>query len=387
MQAIPAAPPVLPLLLASLLTASSCEAQPAARSPLVPAPGSPHAIGGEPADVAVGDVDGDGHADLAVVDGEGGALVVLSGDGAGGFGGPRRIGLPPGLDPGPHFVVLGDLDGDGALDAAVTAHDSNDVVLMRGSGEGAFAPFPASPVASGNEPPPHNHGLVLADLDGDGDLDLLFGNQDRGTVAVLRNYGRGGFAPAPGSPFPAVASPYPFAVGDLDGDGAPDLAVPDLGGSTVALLRGGGDGTFAPFPGSPLETPPRPFSAALGDLNGDGHADLVVSHDDSPRASIHLGEGNGTFRRATDAETGPGAWKIAVADYDGDGNQDLAAGNRDDTVRLLLGAGDGTFRPGPVLPAGDGTWTLTTADLDANGKPDLVSLGATDGTISVWLQR
>lgn len=389
MQANPAAP-ILPLALVSLLAASSCEAQPAGRAPLVAAPGSPHAIGGQPADVAVGDVDGDGHVDLVLVDAEGGGMVVLSGDGAGGFGGARRIGLPPGLDPGPHFVALGDLDGDGALDAAITAHDSNDVVLMRGSGEGAFAPFPASPVPSANDPPPHNHGLELADLDGDGDLDLLFGNQDRGTVAVLRNDGRGGFAPAPGSPFSAVEQPYPFAVGDLDGDGTPDLAVPDFGGSTVALLRGSGDGAFEPFPGSPLETPRNPFYAALADLDGDGHADLVVNHDDSPRASVHLGAGDGTFRRAPDAETGPGAWKIAIADLDGDGHPDLAAGNShegDDTVRILLGAGDGTFRPGPVLPAGDGTWTLTTADLNADGKADLVSLGATDGTVSVWLQR
>ena len=389
-----APPPVLPVLVLSLLTAGSCDAGPPADSAsadappiLVSAPGSPYAVGGEPADVAVGDVDGDGHADLVLVGGEGRAMVVLAGDGEGGFAEAWRAALPAGLVPGPHFVALGDVDGDGALDAAVTAHDSNDVVLLRGSGGGAFVPFPSSPVASGLGEPAHNHGLGMADLDGDGDLDLLFGNQDQGVVAVLRNDGRGGFAPAPGSPFPAVARPYPFAVGDLDGDEVPDLVIPDLGGDTVALLRGSGDGSFSPFAASPLGTPPRPFHAATGDLDGDGHLDLIVGHNDSSGTSIHRGAGDGTFRRAADAETGPGSWEVAVADFDGDGHLDLAAGNRDDTVRVLLGAGDGTFRPGPVLPAGDGTWTLTAADLNGDGASDLVSLGATDGTVSVWLQR
>jgi hypothetical protein len=353
-------------------------------------------VGDGPADVAVGDVDGDGHPDLVVVGGgEDGALVVLAGDGEGGFGGPRRTALPASLEPGPHFVALGDLDGDGALDAAVTAHDSNQVVLLRGSGEGAFAPFPRSPLPSGHPAPPHNHGLALADLDGDGDLDLLFGNQDAGTVAALVNDGTGAFTPAPGSPYAATEQPYPFAVADFDppesGDGALDLAVASLGGSEVALLRGGGrDGseiTFTPFATSPLRTPPGPFHVTTADLDSDGHLDLVISHNDASRASVHRGDGTGAFRRVADAETGPGAWKLAIADLNADGIPDLGAGNRDHTVRVLLGNGDATFRPGATLEAGEGTWTLTTADLNGDGKADLVSVGAQDGTVSVWLQR
>jgi hypothetical protein len=351
---------------------------------MVHAPGSPYAIGGEPADVAAGDLDGDGDTDLVVVDSQRDRLVVLAGSGTGGFGPARETGLAPGW--GPHLVALGDLDGDGSRDAAITSHDSNEVLLLRGR-KGGFTPFPTSPVATGSPDPPHNHSLALADLDADGALDLLFGNQGAGSVAVLLGDGHGGFAPAPGSPVAAGRQPYPLAVGDLDGDGALDVAVSDLSGEGVTLLRGDGRGGLAPFPASPVPTPRRPFHVALADLDGDGHLDLVASHDDAPRLSIRLGDGEGGFREAPDADMGIGAWRIAVADFDGDDALDLAGSTRANRVQILHGRGDGTFDRGPSMDTGTGAWNLVTADLDGDGRPDLVALGAEDGTVSAWLQR
>ncbi len=372
-------------LLCSFL-ASACAAEPARpgspSGPLAPAPGSPFAIGGESADIAVGDLDGDGGPDL-VVAGDGG-LTVLSGDGRGGFGGLRRV---PVSGPTPHLVALGDVDGDGHLDAAITAHDSTTVTVLRGDGEGGLAPLPDSPFDTGVPGPGHNHGLALADVDGDGDPDLLSADQDHGTVTVLLSDGRGGFTPAPGSPFPAGDGPYPFAVGDLDGDGRPDLAVPGFLGTAVTLLRGDGEGGFRPFPSSPLETRPMPFHTALADLDADGVLDLSVSHNESARQSVFLGDGEGGFRAAPGVELAPGAWRIAVADLDGDGHLDLAGGARDDRVHLAFGNGDGTFRPGPALEAGDGPWTVVSADLDGDGRSDLLALGTNDGTVWAWLGR
>lgn len=378
--------PAVPTVLLASVLAWACAAEPpppgSPPEPLVPAPGSPFAVGGEPADIAVGDLDGDGGPDL-VVAGDGG-LAVLPGDGRGGFGEPRRVAV---AGPSPHLVALGDADRDGRLDAAVTAHDSTVVTVLRGDGEGGLAPLPDSPFDTGVPGPGHNHGLALADLDGDGDPDLVTADQDHGTVSVLLGDGRGGFAPPPGSPFPAGDGPYPFAVGDLDGDGRPDLAVPGFLGTAVTLLRGEGEGGFAPFPSSPLETRPMPFHTALADLDADGVLDLGVSHNESARLSVFLGDGEGGFRAAPGVELAPGAWRIAVADLDGDGLLDLAGGARDDRVHLALGNGDGTFRPGPALEAGDGPWTVASADFDGDGRSDLLALGTNDGTVWAWLQR
>ncbi|HSL82749.1 MAG TPA: VCBS repeat-containing protein, partial [Thermoanaerobaculia bacterium] len=131
----------------------------------------------------------------------------------------------------------------------------------------------------------------------------------------------------------------------------------------------------------------NPSSVAIGDLDGDGAPDLVVSHNESGRLSVFLGDGDGGFRPAPEAELAPGAWKVAVADFDGDGHPDLAGGGRDGRVHLALGEGDGTFRPGPTLPAGRGPWTVAAAALDGDGRADLLALGAEDGTVSVWLQK
>ncbi|HET6574534.1 MAG TPA: VCBS repeat-containing protein [Fimbriiglobus sp.] len=121
---------------------------------------------------------------------------------------------------------LGDVNGDGKLDLALADHDSYNVTVLLGDGRGGFASAPGSPFVAKQGDHPHTHGLVLGDVSGDGKLDLLTVNSDDNDVAVLLGDGKGVFRPAPSSPFAVGPSPYPPAVGDVNGDGRVDVVTP-----------------------------------------------------------------------------------------------------------------------------------------------------------------
>ena len=154
--------------------------------------------------------------------------------------------------------------------------------------------------------------------------------------------GKGGFARGPGSPFAVGKSPYPLAVGDLNGDAAPDIAVPNSGpgNRTVTVLLNDGKGAFHRAPKSPFEVAEAPFFVAIGDVNGDRKLDLVTTHDDRNQVSILLGDGRGNFQPAPGSpyRAGKGAWRLAVADFNGDDRLDIATSNLEsDSVTVLLG--------------------------------------------------
>jgi FG-GAP-like repeat/FG-GAP repeat len=354
-------------------------------SPLfAPAPGSPIAVAGGPGNLEVGDVNNDGRPDLVVT---GGALpvVVLLGDGKGGF--RPAAGSPP--DVKGTETALGDVNGDGRLDLALAHHDSYAVTVLLGDGKGGFAPAPGSPVASKDGQHPHTHGLALADVNGDGKLDLLTANDDEGDIAVLLGDGKGGFKRSAGSPFPVGPYPYPIAVGDVNGDGKPDIVAPNVRSKgTVTVLLGDGRGGFRPAPASPITTADRPYFVALGDVNGDGKPDVIVTHDDSNLLSVLLGDGKGGFAAAPGSpiDLGSRAFGVVVADVNRDGKADLvtAAG---EGVRVLLGDGRGAFRPAPgsPYPAGKGVWRLAVADLNGDGKPDVAATGFESNSVTILL--
>lgn len=360
-----------------------------AQAPLFrPAPGSPLRCASAPSDVAVADVNGDRKPDLIVAEPSVGVAVLL-GDGAGGFMRAPAAATRAPADPEVHLLAVGDVDGDRRLDLAFTSHDSSLVGILLGDGQGGFRPAPGSPFAALSAGTPHNHGLVLADVDGDHRLDIVTSNANDASVSVLRGDGRGRFAPHPGSPFRVGRSPYPPALGDLNGDGRLDLVTPDVQGGTLTVLLGSKEG-FRAGPGSPIRVTARPYYAALGDLDGDGDLDLVVTHDDVSLVSVLLGDGRGGFHPAQGSplDAGSRGWHAAIADIDGDGRADLAIGSAGGVI-VLRGDATGRFAPAPgsPIPAGRGAWTLALADLNGDGAPDLVTVNAEEGTLTVLMGR
>ena len=347
------------------------------------APGSPIAVAGRPNNLLVADVNKDGKPDLIVACAKR-QIVVLLGDGKGGFR-PAK-GPPIQLTHSLGEMALGDINGDGNLDLVLADHDSYSVTLLLGDGKGGFKPAPDSPFVMKKGEHPHTHGLALADVNGDGALDLITGNTDDNDVAVALGDGKGGFRPAPGSPFAVGPGPYPLAVGDINGDGKPDIIAPTKAGVTVLL--GDGKGGFRPAPGSPFSAGGGAGYVTLADINGDGNPDIIAQI--GKGAAVLLGDGKGGFRPAPGSplDLGSRAWGIAVADVNGDGKADLVAATVD-TIRVFLGDGHGSFTaaPGSPFPAGKGTWRLVVADLNGDGKPDIAATSLESDQVTILLGK
>lgn len=201
-------------------------------------------------------------------------------------------------------------------------------------------------------------------------------------------------APAPDHPlfrapflsFNVGADAASVAAGDLDNDGHPDLVVAN-GARTVSVYPGLGDGMFGP--GASYDSGSGPYATAAADLDGDGALDLVVTNVNDSTLSVLLGRGDGTFAPKRDYPAGPDPYSVAIADLNGDGKADVAVGNwRSETIAILLGNGDGTFEPRRETGKVDWPASVAVGDLDADGNPDLIA--ACDqypGIVSVLLGR
>jgi hypothetical protein len=299
------------------------------------------------------------------------ALAVMPGSGDGTF--PSRRMTVVAANATIADVGVGDLDGDGSVDAAVS-HSGTTVSVLRGRGDGSFhAP---QTLTTGNG----GGGIAIGDLDGD--PDVVRANRSASSVAVFLGNGDGTI----GEPqtYATPASPDAVALADLDADGALDVVVATA--TTVALLMGNGDGTLEEARATSLGT--TVADVAVADFDGDGAPDVVTANVSRDDVSLFLGNGDGTLgperRFAMD-----GSFGVAVGDVNGDGFQDVATvGFSTHRVQVRLGDGDGTLRaaqsfPGPV----DNVRDIQVGDLNGDGAPDVVVPGTNGSAVWVLLQE
>jgi hypothetical protein len=187
----------------------------------------------------------------------------------------------------------------------------------------------------------------------------------------------------------ATASGYGtfgVAIGDLNGDGIPDVATADYLGSAVSVLLGNGDGTYLTHVDYSLGTNIPAFGLALGDVNGDGYLDIVAAIHNNSGIYVLLGNGDGTFQAPQlNATTGSSNW-VALADLNKDGNLDIVTLDYySDVVIVFLGNGDGTFQKSVSYDTGSTPYGVTVGDFNKDGKVDVAVSNYGSATVSVLL--
>ena len=348
-------------------------------------------VGTAPGTVVIADVNGDGKPDILVANEQSNNVTILLGDGKGNFA--ESQGSPFQAGHAPNDIALGDFNRDGKLDIAFANHEEKHLTVLLGDGQGGFISAPNSPFSV--EVQPHTHGVAAADFNGDGNPDLVTDSWGNNQIEIVYGDGKGGFSTH--GAFLAVGKhPYQrVRVADLNGDGNADIITTNLEGDDVTILLGDGRGGFNPSAGSPFRCGDSPFSVAVGDVNNDGKLDLAIVN--SPGSTpdglgrdgltILLGNGSGGFTKLIGSPfaTGIRPNLAAVGDVNGDGFADIAVSSPDGSnIMLFLMSKEGVAG-GSTIPVGGKPKGLAIHDLNGDGRGDLVITNNGADSVTVML--
>jgi|GEM_PF-2353120 len=287
------------------------------------------------------------------------------------------LGTPSPVGAGPQGVVTADLDLDGILDLAVADTDGGSVSVLRGLGDATFVSVGTYTVGAGPV------AVAAADLDGNGYPDLASADSLDGTVSVLLSDGMGGFLSA--QSYPVGATPrFLLAVELATFSGVLDLVVANRGDDTVSVLSGVGDGTFGTT--LPYSTGAGPVHLLAGDFDQDGDTDVVSADQGAGTVSFLASDGSGALAAPVASAAGQAPASLSLAELNADAYPDLLITDQGGGNLLsLTGMGDGTFSLLTTVVACPSPIETISADFDHDGVLDLAIVHSGLGSIRVFL--
>lgn len=272
-------------------------------------------------------------------------------------------------------------------DLVIANSGSNTVSVLLGSEnlDGTFAEAPGSPLTVGAQP----SGVVIADFNGDGNLDFAVVNQGDNTISVFQGDALGGFAPFPKSPFVLPSTekdPIEMLSGVFDNSGKPEIAVLNAATQNIGLFQASFDntfdGTFTELRGSPVATDVNPVAFAVGDLNADGFSDLAIVNQSANAVTVLINDGTSFFTPSVGSplQTASVPAGVSIADFTNDGLGDIAVTNNgSSTLGVYANLGSGAFSQRIELSVPPGPLAVISAITTTSGLPDAI-LTASSGS-------
>ena len=363
-------------------------------------------VGNNPVALAAKDFNGDGLPDIAVANQNDNSISILLNDNQGNFTQPATSPILLGKnETGPTAIAAASLRTPTtavptqAADLVIANSTSNTVSVLLGNGDGTFTEAPGSPFATGKQP----SAVVIADFNGDGNLDFAVANKGDNSISVFQGDGTGAFTPFPKSPFllpNVVASsesgPTAIVTANFRNQGFPDLAVVNENSNSISLLLASGnssfDGTFTEATNSPITVGKTPVAIAAGDLNGDAIPDLAVVNQADNTVTILLNNGDATFTQSAGSPlpTATTPAGVVIANFTNGQTNDLAVTNQaQGTIGIYAGLGAGSFASRFELNTPNGPSGIISTDFNGDQLPDLAltALGQTtnQGQVTVIL--
>ena len=337
--------------------------------------------------LAVGDFDGDGAADIVVTDRNAINVVLSKKDGS--FGAPLSTAANPGTNGG---IATGDFDGDGNIDVVLEGAGGDSIDCFLGKGDGTFKIPVNTPASAGAL-----FKIVPVDVNGDGKLDLYIAGTSGGEkAAILLNSGGGSFS-GPGAAF-SLPDHYPSSeldFADLNGDGSGDVAFLESNSNSMCTSMSGNGGSFGAvkcYQATQSMNNGDTFTR-IGDVNGDGKPDLVALNrggsDDIPSINVWMNKGDGTFEDRVPYTMPRISSNLLVIDTNNDKKAELVRLETYSTPQLdTYPSKDGKFTDPPVtVPFGGVVGTsvapFAAGDFLGNGLVGFASLKNYDGKVSV----